>query len=265
MKKRYIRGLMVIILLGAVSESYSSWYEPYMPSRPTVQKYVPWLSGLAIGGLGYRAGRYMGYNPYLAAAIGALIGGGLGKFSASYYRKPFPTDVVVDPVLQLTEEERREEERREEERREEERQYIVEFTAEKLVNAENYDRKEELYSAFSQFGKDRDHNKQVLQEYLLDRGIIKLDDGEVSLIIDLVPAGRDRKNRLFSFVVRVIDILDLFSGKDVSNPRLSQRKYLFDELGISLPNFVEIARGLLKEYFKEVIGPHGRGIKSAKR
>ena len=89
MKKRYIRGLMLIMLIGAVSGSYSadwSW-----PSGETMKKYAPWLgSGAALGGaLGYYgAGRYMGYDPYLAAAIGLLIGSGVGGYGVrSFYNE----------------------------------------------------------------------------------------------------------------------------------------------------------------------------------
>ena len=88
-----MRGLMLIMLLGAASESYSSWYETYM-SRRTVQRYAPWLGGGLGAGLGgalgyYGAGRYMGYDPYLAAVIGLLLGSSLGGYGARYlYNEP---------------------------------------------------------------------------------------------------------------------------------------------------------------------------------
>ncbi len=58
MKKRYIRGLMVIMFLGIVSELYSSLYEryvsPYLPSRETMHRYAPYVG--ALGGVVFGAG-----------------------------------------------------------------------------------------------------------------------------------------------------------------------------------------------------------------
>ena len=73
MKKRYMRGLIVIMLLGAMSESYSGYYERYVPSW--IRYYdVLWGSGLVGGGLGYGLGQATGYNPYKLASAGALSG-----------------------------------------------------------------------------------------------------------------------------------------------------------------------------------------------
>ncbi len=75
MNKRYMHGLMVIMLLGIVSESYSMryYYDRYVPSW--IRYYdVFWGSGLLGGGLGYGLGQATGYNPYKLASAGAVSG-----------------------------------------------------------------------------------------------------------------------------------------------------------------------------------------------
>ncbi len=114
MKKRYIRGLMLIMLLGAVSEAYSGYFpdwRAYGPSKETVRQYVLPV-GAGLGALsGYGAVRYMGYSN-LRALLGLLVGGYLG----------FAGGVIYDAkIAKEQEKERQEEMERQEEQRKENR------------------------------------------------------------------------------------------------------------------------------------------------
>ena len=100
-----MHGLMVIMLLGTVNESYSSFYESYLPSRPswqTIQRYVPWtLGGAGIGGaVGYGAGQWMGHdNPWQSAFVAAAALAGLAAGGYHYF-KPMTEDEKIAWVLE---------------------------------------------------------------------------------------------------------------------------------------------------------------------
>jgi len=107
-----MRGLIIFMLLGVVSESSSINWPVSLPTKETVQTYAPWGLAATAGGLGYAAynwrekvnpwlvgggglagglagagiGRQIGYNPYVAAAMGLILGGALGKYGYLGYQ-----------------------------------------------------------------------------------------------------------------------------------------------------------------------------------
>ncbi len=120
MKKKYISSLMLIMLLGAVSESYSidyvrRWRE-YVPSMPSyMQKYAPWKLGATgaalVGTLGYGAGRYIGY-PERMALLGLLLGGSLGGYGGYAYDESVKRARDQEEKRARDQEEKRREDRR---------------------------------------------------------------------------------------------------------------------------------------------------------
>ena len=103
-----MRGLMVIMLLGVASESYSMYYSykryisPYLPSTQSMQKSVPLLLGAAVGG---SLGAYKAYldskkdpvlgllglsTQVLQATMGAALG---GLYLAVRIEKRFKNDI----------------------------------------------------------------------------------------------------------------------------------------------------------------------------
>ena len=140
-----MRTLMVVMLISIVSESSSMDWSVSLPGKETVQKYAPlallpaaglgyaagkynlfdnwrekgpWVVGAGFGGLaGYGVGRHVEY-PYMAAAVGLILGGFLGKYGYSVYQK-HKNEQAHQATMADREREREDEKRRREEENEE--------------------------------------------------------------------------------------------------------------------------------------------------
>ena len=233
MKKRYLRGLMLIMLFGAASESYSSWYESYMPSRPTVQTYAPWLIGLAIGGLGYRAGRYMGYDPYLAAVISLLLGGGLGGFYKNW---------------QLRLEEKKKQER------EEAVLFVDKLQREQLLDTSLNDIKEH----FNTYGTLQKRNKSDFLVYLIRKDFIRESEGiDLPLLNVSMDLNLEKKR---DFVEKVLSMIYAYTGDQTNFTRVSRLAQFSDE-----NELIVDANREIEEVFAFVEPTPGPLTKSARR
>ncbi len=145
MKKRYIRGLMLIMLLGAVSEAYSGYFpdwRAYVPSKETVRQYALPV-GAGLGALsGYGAVRYMGYSNR-RALLGLLVGGYLGLMGGVIY----DAKIAEEQKKERQREMKRQEEQRKENRRRQKEERIRLWEGEKEGALDNIRRRNNLQGA----------------------------------------------------------------------------------------------------------------------
>ena len=259
MNKRYVQGFIMIMLLGVVSESYSSYYDryvsPYLPGRQTVQRYIPWGIGGALGGsLGsYGAGRYMGYDPRLAAGIGLLLGGSLGIYGKKLYES-----FLEARATQIVEETRKRKEKEAEKAEKQRQAYIEEFDLKNIFNLANFS-SDYGHTTFKWFGEQNNSDKNKLAEFLREKKLIKIGKEESgTLYYDFDSEAFERRwrssfnNAKFTFIREILDIMDAFEGKFRSFP--GQHDLLSDRLLVSdghrhKKEYEEEGRSILKEYF----------------